>query len=127
HLKIAFQGGEPLLNFPMIRWIVAEAQRMNTEHGKDLAFVIATNLALVNDEILQFCAEHGVHISTSLDGPQDLHNGNRRRPGQDSWQQAVDGIKRVQERLGPDRVNALMTTTEAALGRAAEILDTHGH
>ena len=125
HLKIEFQGGEPLLNFPLVRWITAEAKRMNKEHGKDLAFVIATNLALLDEEILDFCAEEQVHISTSLDGPQDLHNGNRRRPGQDSWQQAVAGIRRVQERLGPDRVSALMTTTEASLGRAAEIIDTY--
>ena len=76
--------------------------------------MIATNLALLDEEILEFCAEEQDHISTSLDGPQDLHNGNRRRPGQDSWQQAVAGIRRVQERLGPDRVSALMTTTEAA-------------
>ncbi len=54
---------------------------MNKEHGKDLTFVIATNLALLDEEILDFCAEEQIHISTSLDGPQDLHNGNRRRPG----------------------------------------------
>lgn len=125
HLKIEFQGGEPLLNFPLVRWITDEAKRMNAEHGKDLAFVIATNLALLDDEILEFCAEQGIDISTSLDGPQDLHNGNRRRPGRDSWQQAVAGIKQVQERLGHDRVNALMTTTEASLDRAAEIIDTY--
>lgn len=124
-LKIEFQGGEPLLNVPLIRWIVAEAERMNERRGKSLAFVIATNLALLDDEILQFCAEHDIYISTSLDGPQDLHNANRRRPGQDSWQQAVAGIRRVQEWLGPDRVSALMTTTEASLGRAAEIIDEY--
>jgi uncharacterized protein len=125
HLKIEFQGGEPLLNFPLVRWITAEAKRMNVDYGKDLAFVIATNLALIDDEMLEFCAEQGVHLSTSLDGPHDLHNGNRRRPGQDSWQQAVAGIRQVQERLGPDRVSALMTTTEAALDRAAEVIDTY--
>ncbi|HEY1820669.1 MAG TPA: His-Xaa-Ser system radical SAM maturase HxsB [Trebonia sp.] len=125
HLKIEFQGGEPLLNFPLVRWIVAEAKRMNERHGKDVAFVIATNLALLDDEILDFCAEHDVHLSTSLDGPQDLHNANRRRPGRDSWQQAVVGIRRVQERLGQDRVSALMTTTEASLGRVDEIIDEY--
>ena len=124
-LKIEFQGGEPLLNFPLVRWITAEANRMNKDHGKDLTFVIATNLALLDEEILSFCTAEQIHISTSLDGPQDLHNGNRRRPGGDSWQQAVAGIRRVQERLGTDRVSALMTTTEASLGRAAEIIDTY--
>jgi len=125
HLKIEFQGGEPLLNFPLVRWITAEAKRMNTAHGKDLAFVIATNLALLDDEILDFCAEQDIHLSTSLDGPQNLHNRNRRRPGRDSWQQAVAGIRRVQERLGPDRLSALMTTTEASLDHAAEIIDSY--
>jgi uncharacterized protein len=124
-LKIEFQGGEPLLNFPLVRWIVAEAKRMNERHGKDVAFVIATNLALLDDEILDFCTEHDVHLSTSLDGPQDLHNANRRRPGRDSWQQAVAGIRRAQERLGQDRVSALMTTTEASLGRVDEIIDEY--
>ncbi len=124
-LKIEFQGGEPLLNFPLVRWITAEARRMNSEHGKDLGFVIATNLALLDEEILSFCAEGGVYLSTSIDGPQDLHNGNRRRPGQDSWQQAAAGIRRVQDRLGTGRVSALMTTTEASLDRAAEIIDTY--
>ena len=124
-LKIEFQGGEPLLNFPLVRWITAEAKRMNSDHGKDLAFVIATNLALLDEEVLDFCAEDDVYLSTSLDGPQDLHNGNRRRPGQDSWQQAVAGIRRVQSRLGTDRISALMTTTEASLDRAAEIIDTY--
>src|SRR5271166_154648 len=39
HLKIEFQGGEPLLNFPLVRWITAEANRMNKDHGKDLTHV----------------------------------------------------------------------------------------
>ena len=87
--------------------------------------MIATNLALLDDEMLEFCAEQGVHLSTSLDGPQDLHNGNRRRPGQDSWRQAAAGVRRAQERLRPNWVSALMTTTEASLDRAAEILDAY--
>ena len=125
HIKIEFQGGEPLLNFSLIRWITIEAKRMNKEHGKDLAFVIATNLALLDDEILDFCAAEDIYLSTSLDGPEDLHNGNRRRPGQDSWQQAVAGIKLAQDRLGLDKVSALVTTTAASLNRAAEIVDLY--
>ncbi len=125
HLKIEFQGGEPLLNFGLLGWVVTEAKRMNADYGKDLAFVIATNLALLTDEVLDFCEAEGVSISTSLDGPEDLHNANRRRPGQDSWQQAVSGIRAVQERLGPDRISALMTTTEASLGRVRDIIDTY--
>jgi His-Xaa-Ser system radical SAM maturase HxsB len=124
-IKIEFQGGEPFLNFPLVEMIVADARRMNATAGKDLSFVVATNLALLDDHILQFCADNGVHVSTSLDGPADLHNHNRPRPGRDSWQRAVDGIRRVQRVLGPDRVSALMTTTEASLGRARDIIDAY--
>jgi uncharacterized protein len=125
HLKIEFQGGEPLLNFPLVRWIVTRAKLLNQEHGKKLAFVIATNLALPDEEILDFCQNEDVYFSTSLDGPEELHNTNRRRPGQDSWEKTVTGIKQVQGRLGDDHVSALMTTTEASLQRPTEIIDTY--
>lgn len=125
HLKIEFQGGEPLLNFPLVQWIVREAKRTNRDHGKRLAFVIATNLALLDNEILDFCAEEDIYLSTSIDGPPDLHNSNRRRPGQDSWQRTVAGIRRVQDQLGPDRVSALMTASEASLDRPRDIIDTY--
>src|SRR5262245_61167840 len=62
-IKIEFQGGEPLLNFPLIQQIVCEAEKRNT--GKNLAFVIATNLALINPEILEFCQRHNILLSTS--------------------------------------------------------------
>ncbi len=125
HLKIEFQGGEPLLNFPLVQSVTRQAKRMNEAHGKQLAFVITTNLALLDDQVLDFCASEDVYLSTSLDGPEDLHNGNRRRPGQDSWQRTVDGIRDVQDQLGPERISALMTTTEASLGRVEEIIDLY--
>lgn len=124
-IKIEFQGGEPLLNFELIRWIVVTAEERAMSLGKQLQFVIATNLALLDDEVLDFCAEHDVLLSTSLDGPRDLHNRNRPRRGQNSYELAVAGIGRIRERLGPDRVGALMTTTEASLDRVEEIVDEY--
>ncbi|RLV50279.1 His-Xaa-Ser system radical SAM maturase HxsB [Nocardioides mangrovicus] len=124
-LKIEFQGGESLLNFDLIKWVVLRAEQLNHDEQRDLAFVIATNLALVDDEMLDFCAEHQIVLSTSLDGPADLHNHNRRRPGQDSWQRAVEGIRRVTARLGPDYVSALMTTTEESLDQPEAIINSY--
>jgi His-Xaa-Ser system radical SAM maturase HxsB len=125
HIKIEYQGGEPLLNFELIREITPIARRRAVERGKELSLVITTNLALLTDEVLAFCQEHSVHISTSLDGPEDLHNRNRPRPGKNSHQLAVDGIRRVREALGPDSISALMTTTQASLGRVEEIIDEY--
>ncbi len=128
-IKIEFQGGEPLLNFDLIEEVVERAEHRNKVEQRDLVFVIATNLALLDgsfgDHVIDFCREHSVYISTSLDGPADLHNKNRPRPGNDSWQRAVSGIRRVREDLGPDWVSALMTTTESSLERVTEIVDTY--
>src|SRR5215813_1765008 len=92
-IKIEFQGGEPLLNFPRIQQIV-EAARRDAPDGKKLEFVIASNLALLTDAVLDFCRTHSILVSTSLDGPADLHNRNRPRPSGNSHQLAVEGIKR---------------------------------
>lgn len=124
-IKIEFQGGEPLLNMPLIRWIVERAEQINEEQKRDLAFVITTNLALIDDEILDYCILHDIAISTSLDGPRDLHNNNRRRPGQNSWELATAGIRKVVERLGADRISALMTTAESSLDQPEAIIDTY--
>ncbi len=125
NIKIEFQGGEPLLNFELIEAVVTEAEARNETAQKNLGFVIATNLALLDDRVLDFCLAHDVYISTSLDGPADLHNKNRPRPGRNSWELATAGIQRVREELGVDRVSALMTTTRSSLGRVREIVDTY--
>lgn len=124
-IKIEFQGGEPLLNFSIIQYVVEKAKERNQEHGKDLQFVITTNMSLLTDEILTFCLTHDICLSTSLDGPEDLHNRNRPRPGRNGYQLTVEGIKRAQAVLGRDKVGALMTTTEASLPRVREIIDTY--
>jgi len=76
-----------LLNFPLIRQIV-EAARRDAPDGKKLEFVIASNLALLTDEVLDFCRFNSILLSTSFDGPGDLHNRNRPRPGGNSHQLA---------------------------------------
>ncbi len=124
-IKIEFQGGEPLLNFPLVQHIVHSAEERNKTANKVLAFVIATNLALIDREILDFCNAHRIHISTSLDGPKDLHNKNRPRPGNDSYERVMKGIELVREVLGKDQVSALMTTMESSLPRVREIIDEY--
>lgn len=122
-LKVEFQGGEPLLNFPVIQRIVERTKERAI--GRDLAFVIATNLSFLTDEMLDFCATHDICISTSLDGPAELHNGNRPRPGKDAHARTVAGIERVRSRLGHDRVSALMTCTADSLTQPEAIIDEY--
>jgi sulfatase maturation enzyme AslB (radical SAM superfamily) len=65
-IKIEFQGGEPLLNFPLISNIVAAAKKQAATLGKAVQFVIALNLALLDDTVLGFCKANDVLLSTSL-------------------------------------------------------------
>lgn len=124
-IKIEFQGGEPLLNFDLIAWIVKEAKSRNDLYQKDLQFVIATNLSQLNDSILDFAKQHDVLFSTSLDGPEDLHCANRPRPGADSYKKTIEGIQRIRQTYGVEKVAALMTTTQASLPRVRDIIDEY--
>jgi uncharacterized protein len=124
-IKIEFQGGEPLLNFALVTKIVENAKRAASKVAKRVDFVIASNLALLDDNILSFCKTNEVALSTSLDGPSDLHNKNRPRPGGNSYELAIEGIKKAQQVLGRDQVSALMTTTEGSLNRVEQIIDEY--
>ena len=101
-IKIEFQGGEPLLNFrPYPERLWWKPSIVSIAAGKVVTFVITTNLALLTDDVLTFCRDHSILLSTSLDGPADLHNRNRPRPGGNSHALAEAGIRRAQEVLVP--------------------------
>jgi His-Xaa-Ser system radical SAM maturase HxsB len=125
YIKIEFQGGEPLLNFDLLKYIVQRARELNEIHKRELDFIIATNLSMVSEEVLVFCKKYGVSISTSLDGPKTLHNGNRPRPGQNSYEKTVEGIRLCRDYLGQDKVSALMTTSPKSLLQFREIVDEY--
>jgi uncharacterized protein len=124
-IKIEFQGGEPLLNFDLVRYVVIKAKKINEIEKRDLQFVITTTLSLITDEILDFCKEHKIFLSSSLDGPEDLHNRNRPRPGKDSYTRFVEGLQKARDKLGYDSVSALMTTSPASLTRVRDIIDEY--
>jgi len=124
-IKIEFQGGEPLLVFPTIRRAVLRAKAINETERRELAFVVATNLAPLTDEMLSFFGEHGVMLSTSLDGPRHLHNANRPHTSGDAYLLTVAGIRRVRQTLGQHAVSALMTTSRASLDLPEAIIDEY--
>lgn len=127
HVTLELQGGEPLLAFDIIQYIVPRARQQAAERGKDLRIVVTTNLACINDEMLHYFRDEGIKVSTSLDGPAFLHNQNRPRPGGDSYEKAIEGIERCRAVLGSENVAALMTTTAASLDYATEIIDEYVH
>lgn len=125
HLTLELQGGEPLLAFDRIKGIVREAKDQATRHNKELTIVITTNLSQATDEILQYCRDECIKLSTSLDGPAHVHNANRPRLGNNSHQITVENIERARSFVGIENVAALMTTTRTSLNYPTEIVDEY--
>jgi His-Xaa-Ser system radical SAM maturase HxsB len=125
HLTLELQGGEPLLAFDLIRHIVPLAKRQAESLGKELDIVVTTNLANATDDILFYLRDENIKVSTSLDGPAFIHNANRPRPGNNSYELTIQNVERARNILGFGRVSALMTTTSLSLQHPTEIIDEY--
>ena len=132
YVTIEFQGGEPLVNFEGVRHVIEYAKEKNRAIGKQLEFTMVSNLALMDEEKLQFLLENRVQICTSIDGPQHLHDKQRKLPTMSSHETAVKWIRRINEaygEMGLDdtlyHVEALLTTTRATLPQWKEVVDTY--
>ena len=124
--KIEFQGGEPTLNWPAVTATVEKAEQLAARQGKDVEFVICTNLLAVTDAQLRYCRDHHIQISTSLDGPEALHNRCRiARAGGATHARVLERLDRARTLLGGDGVSALMTTTAFSLNHLREVVDEY--
>jgi His-Xaa-Ser system radical SAM maturase HxsB len=125
HITLELQGGEPLLAFDVIQHIVPLAKRQAESLRKELDIVVTTNLANVTDDMLLYLRDENIKVSTSLDGPAFIHNANRPRPGNDSYELTIRNIDRARKILGTSQVAALMTTTKLSLQHPIEIIDEY--
>jgi His-Xaa-Ser system radical SAM maturase HxsB len=106
--------------------IVEYAEWKNLFAKKHLEFVVCTNLTLVDEGILKYLKKHHIYISTSLDGPKELHNQNRPLQITDnSYDIVTDKIALCRNYLGSDGVSALMTTTRFSLRRLKDVVDEY--
>lgn len=122
YLTFEFQGGEPLLNFDIIKYIVEYTEEKKGCHN--VQYNIVTNLTLISDEILQFFEKHQFGISTSIDGPSFLHDGNRPlKTGEGTFEDTKKAIMKIREK--GLHVGAIQTTTRASLSYPKEIVQTY--
>jgi len=125
-VKIEFQGGEPTLNWKTLKETVLYAEHKRKETGKEIEFVICTNLTSITTEQLEFCRDHRILVSTSLDGPKDIHDGQRTlRAGNSSYELFTKNLQLAREIVGENGVDALMTTTAASLQCLPQIIDEY--
>lgn len=119
YLSFEFQGGEPLINFEMIKFIVEYAQSHKENH--EISYTIVTNLTLLNDEMLDFFVQHNFAISTSIDGNELVHNYNRPfANGEGTFQKVMESVRKI--RKAGLHVGAIETTTKYSLAFPKEIV-----
>jgi len=131
NVSIEFQGGEPLLNFPLIKYVVERAEEKNKTAKKNLAIVLVTNFGPMTEEIADYLLRHGVSVCTSLDGPAFLHNKNRltSKFAQGSHANTVRWLKILQKKSRAyrniHRPEALLTVTKDTLDHPREVIDEY--
>ena len=78
HLEVDFFGGEPLMNFEVVRKTVEYGREQEKKYGKVIRFTITTNGVLLNDEIMDFLNKEMSNVVLSIDGRQEIHNNMRK-------------------------------------------------
>jgi len=132
NVTIEFQGGEPLVNFPVVKHIIEYTLEANKKVGKTIEFTMVSNLSLMDEDKLSYLVGKKVQICTSIDGPEHLHDKQRKLPKLSAHKAATHWIKRINdeyEKMGLDtslyHVEALLTTTKDALPLWKDVIDTY--
>ncbi|MCK5605880.1 SPASM domain-containing protein, partial [Candidatus Pacearchaeota archaeon] len=85
-LSVSFFGGEPLLNFPVLKHTVEYAKTQGKLHDKKFQFHVTTNGIHLDEKIREFLNEERFSIIVSFDGPKRIHDNQRRyRDGRGSY------------------------------------------
>lgn len=116
-ITIEFQGGEPLLRFDIIKFIIEYAKELNKKYKKDLIFRLVTNLTLMDENILSYLIKEDIGLCTSLDGNKEVHNKNRAE-----YDKTAHWIKKIKKEYC---LNAMMLTTKHSLPYYKEIIDEY--
>ena len=80
NLELDFFGGEPLMNFPVIKEVVAYGRELEKRYGKVFKFTTTTNAVLMNDEIMDFLNREMDNVVISIDGRPEVHDRMRPTP-----------------------------------------------
>ena len=101
NLEVDFFGGEPLMNFQVVKDLVAYARSVEQERGKNFRFTLTTNGVLVDDEVIDWANRECSNVVLSLDGRKEIHDRFRvDYAGKGSWEKIVPKFQRFVEKRG---------------------------
>ena len=101
NLEVDFFGGEPLMNFQVVKDLVAYARSIEKEKGKNFRFTLTTNGVLVDDDVIEWANRECSNVVLSLDGRKEVHDRFRvDYAGNGSWERIVPKFQKFVEARG---------------------------
>ena len=98
NLEVDFFGGEPLMNFQVVKDLVAYARSIEKEKGKNFRFTLTTNGVLVDEDVIEWANRECSNVVLSLDGRKEIHDRFRvDYAGKGSWEKIVPKFQRFVE------------------------------
>ena len=98
NLEVDFFGGEPLMNFRVVKDLVAYARSIEKEKGKNFRFTLTTNGVLVDDDVIEWANRECSNVVLSLDGRKEIHDRFRvDYAGHGSWEKIVPKFQKFVE------------------------------
>ena len=96
NLEVDFFGGEPLVNFQVVKDLVAYARSIEKEHGKNFRFTLTTNGLLIDEDVIEFANRECHNVVLSLDGRKEIHDRFRvDYAGNGSWDRIVPKFQQL--------------------------------
>ena len=123
-LTIEMQGGEGLLNLELVKQLHDYSKELARKQGKEVNFTMVTNAILLTEETIDWAKANNVRLTTSLDGPEHIHNKNRiALDKKETHNRVIEKIELCRKK--GIQIGALMVTTRNSLPYPEEIVDEY--
>ena len=123
NLEVDFFGGEPLMNWQVVKDLVAYGREQEKIHNKNFRFTLTTNGVLLNDEIMEFANKEMGNVVLSIDGRKEVHDHMRPfRKGAGSYDLIVPKFQKFAESRNQDKYYVRGTFTHNNLDFSNDVL-----
>ena len=124
NLEVDFFGGEPLMNWDVVKQLVAYGRSKEKEYNKNFRFTMTTNGVLLNDEIMEFCNKEMSNVVLSLDGRKEVNDKMRPfRNGKGSYDLIVPKFQKFAKLRGTRDYYIRGTFTRGNMDFAKDVLE----
>lgn len=123
NLEVDFFGGEPLMNFEVVKQLVAYGREQEKIHDKNFRFTLTTNGVLLDDDIMEFANKEMANVVLSIDGRKEIHDKMRpARNGKGSYDIIVPKFQKLAESRGQKNYYVRGTFTHFNKDFAADVI-----